>query len=849
MTPTPPSATASSGGQSFDEQFRVVRRRNRVPLSCYPCRTRKLKCNRGAPSCDNCTRRGDAQSCVYATPSNRRKNRNNAEANASPDDMQNRIDRLEGLVLSLMHGGGNIDPPTVAAASEATSSRTAPVTTPPSAGSTSSARLDRDDDGEMRDDGEESDIDVDSNLAESLGVLKVDTDQGKSTYIGQEHWHTLLADVTEVKNFYASHKKDLEDGYRRVMSSKPPTAKNSPVFLLSAPQASEMELRAELPPKAAITTLVSRYFNSLDTAASIVHGPAFQQQLRAHWQNPSSSPIMWIGMLYSMLCLAMLSYHKVGDEPPEWRGRSLDLAANYRLRTVQCLVAADYTKPVEYTVETMLLYLFGEYSSRWDADLGLWLITSVITRIAFRMGYHRDPEWFQSISPFKGEMRRRTWSMLRMADILFSYQVSLPNMIYEHHTDTKLPSNIFDEEFGVNSKSLPPSRPNTEPTPIAYMIAKSRLSIQFGNILQAVTRVGKGVPYDEILQHDRKLREIIDDLPPHLKIQPLDGSHDPVTLIIARYNLDLLCQKVTCMLHRKHMKKARQNPRYAYSRRRAIEASLAMLNHLKSIYRECQPTGRFRTMKWFISATSGDTLLPTMLVMMDLHHGHTASGVGNPTDSQDTRFWTPEQRQVMIKTLEDVRDIWSSMSQDSVEAFKASNILRIMLEKIKNPDPPRQETEKLPSLVENELGVPATSGVPFEQPAAMTLDMLSEGLTPNGTFYSPSGTTFPGLDLNLEMGFSTMPDLQPNMDAIYNSASPFSMFTGLRNNANSAADDSFDWDALDNLAQVATWPDQAFGFFVGSPEQQSQRASQQASQHASRPNGPYSFMNTNAPNP
>lgn len=41
MTPTPPSTNSSTGGRSPEEQFRVVRKRNRVPLSCYPCRTRK----------------------------------------------------------------------------------------------------------------------------------------------------------------------------------------------------------------------------------------------------------------------------------------------------------------------------------------------------------------------------------------------------------------------------------------------------------------------------------------------------------------------------------------------------------------------------------------------------------------------------------------------------------------------------------------------------------------------------------------------------------------------------------------------------------------------------------------
>ncbi|KAI1116793.1 hypothetical protein F5Y14DRAFT_33703 [Nemania sp. NC0429] len=859
MTPTPPSAATSSSGHSPEEQFRVVRRRNRVPLSCYPCRTRKLKCNRGAPSCENCVKRGDTQACVYATPSNRRKSQNSAKGNASPDDMQNRIDRLEGLVLSLMHGGANIDPSTAAAAAEATSSRGAPVVALSNADSSPPALPDRDDDGEMKDEDDEGSSDVDENLAESLGVLKVDVDQGKSMYMGQEHWHTLLADVAEVKNFYALHKKDLENRYHRVRSSKPQTAQSSPIFLLSAPPATEVELRAELPAKTAITTLVSRYFNSLDTAASIIHGPTFQQQLRAHWQDPSKSSIMWIGLLYSMLCLAMLSYHKVGDEPLEWRGRSLDLAAEYRLRTVQCLVEADYTKPVEYTVETMILHLFGEYSSRWDADLSLWLITGIITRIAYRMGYHRDAEWFPSISPFKGEMRRRTWALLRMADIMFSYQVrlwnavfiatagelitfqvSLPTMIYEHDTDTKLPHNIFDEEFGMNTKVLPSSRPVTEPTPIAYMIGKSRLSFQFGNILQTVTRVGKHVPYDEIREHDRKLREIMSELPPHLKLQPLDGSHDPVTLIIARYSLDLLFQKVMCMLHRKHMNRARQNPRYEYSRREAIKASLESLGHLRSIHRECQPNGRLRTMKWFVASTSRDALLPTMLVVLELRHDHTVNATNGRHGSRAACFWTPEERCEMLKTLEDIRDIWSSLSQESVEAFKAWNILRVILEKIKDPEPPPSDTGEIPNQTESQFGNFGSIDMQPGHTAAMTLGMLSGGMTPNGSFQSPGGTAYPNLDLGMNMGLPMIPEFQQDTGPVNNAASPFSMFTNLGNGSNIPLDQNFDWDVLDNYAQTANWSsDQAFGFFTGNPEQQSQQES--------TPEESFPFMNTSTP--
>ncbi|KAK9797567.1 putative Fungal-specific transcription factor domain-containing protein [Seiridium cardinale] len=835
MTPTPPSAATSSSGHSPEEQFRVVRRRNRVPLSCLPCRTRKLKCNRASPSCDNCTKRGDTQSCVYANPSTRRKNTNAGAANATPDDMQNRIDRLEGLVLSLMHGGANVDASAVTAAAATTSSSgdaRASIT------DTSSAKNEMDE-NLMRDD-PEGDSDVEDNLANSLGVLKVDTDKGKSMYIGQEHWHTLLADISEVKNFFASHKKDLERSYERVMSSKPATARDSPIFLLAAPPSSETELRAELPSKSAITTLVSRYFNSLDTAVSIIHGPTFQQQLRSHWQDPAKSPIMWVGLVYSMLCLAMLSYHKVGDEPPEWKGRSLELAAEFRLRTVQCLVVADYTKPVEYTVETMILYLFGEWSSRWDADLGLWLITSLITRIAMRMGYHRDSEWFPSITPFQGEMRRRTWALVRMCDIMFSFQVSLPTMIYDHDTDTKLPHNIFDEEFGPGTKVLPPARPLTEPTPMGYMIAKTSLSVEFSSILQTISRVGRQANYDDILSHDKRLQEILDELPPHLKMHPLEGSHDPVTLLMARFNINILYQKIRCMLHRKHMIRARQNPRYAHSRRSAVEASLETLTHLRTINRECQPSGRLRTMKWYVQSTSKDTLLPTMLIALDLHHDNLATATAQRQDSQATYFWTPEQRAEMMSALENVRDIWKSLTQDSVEAYKAANILDILLEKIKNPNPSPLSMNVDPTKQENLFGNFGSTDLQPEHSAAMTLGMMSTGLTPN--YQSPGGTNYPPLDLgvrDMPTGFTPNFFQNESISGPNNAASPFSMFNNLGASGDMALDQNFDWAAFENYTQNVNFGEQtSFGYFPDGQQQSPQGTSTDSS---------FSFMNMNTP--
>jgi hypothetical protein len=104
--------------------------------------------------------------------------------------MQNRIDRLEGLVLSLMTNGAQSAGPAAAAAAISRSQSDSTGT-----GSASFPHdLDRDDDDMIKEE-EEEESDVEG-VTNSLGVLKVDADAGKSLYLGDSHWHLVLADVS-----------------------------------------------------------------------------------------------------------------------------------------------------------------------------------------------------------------------------------------------------------------------------------------------------------------------------------------------------------------------------------------------------------------------------------------------------------------------------------------------------------------------------------------------------------------------------------------------------------------------------------------------------------------------------
>src|SRR6266516_577504 len=226
-----------------------------------------------------------------------------------------------------------------------------------------------------------------------------------------------------------------------------------------------------------------------DKLLDVIHQPTFQREYEAHWSNPSETPPMWLGLLYAMLCLSMQSYYRAGDEPLEYRGQTKEMASVYCERTTQCLVLADFTRPAKHTLETLVLYLQAEYSRTKDAEVGVWILVGMIVRIAMRMGYHRDPKPYPSITAFQGEMRRRVWTFIRCSDLLFSFHLGLPTLIRMDYCDTGLPRNIYDDELREDMAELPPSRPTNEPTPISYMITKARFTFAFGNIVEFTNKV------------------------------------------------------------------------------------------------------------------------------------------------------------------------------------------------------------------------------------------------------------------------------------------------------------------------------------------------------------------------
>jgi hypothetical protein len=377
-----------------------------------------------------------------------------------------------------------------------------------------------------------------------------------------------------------------------------------------------------------------------------------------------------------MLTLSVSHYHR-SEEPLPVDMVNPSTAWNvFRKRAAQGLVQANYLAPGRYKVEALFFYSLSEFYRSQDAQIGVSYLFGTLIRLAMRMGYHRDPSHYPSISTFDGEMRRRLWELICQLDILISFQVGLPRTIQPWQYDTELPSNLHDTDFDANSAQLPPSRPSTEWTACGYTRGKSRLMKCFGQITNlAYSR--EQVSYEEVLAIDRRLEEARDLLPICLKYQPINQCFSETTeLIMKRYTLELLYQKARVVMHRRYM--AETNSKYAYSRQTCLNAARETLRHHSDVYQESLPGGQLYAERFFMNSLQNtDFMLSAMILCLELSR----------ENERDTARMEPQECDDILRLLETTYQIFKEGRRRSIDTQRGYNALRIMLGRVRGNSP------------------------------------------------------------------------------------------------------------------------------------------------------------------
>ncbi|SPO01808.1 uncharacterized protein DNG_04481 [Cephalotrichum gorgonifer] len=632
-----------------------VAKRNRRPVSCHTCRARKLKCDRKQP-CRSCIDRGNGETCAF-----------DASCAVKPrQEIELRLQQLEQTVREI---------PTNTTLLDVT--RTSTSNSTPSRGGATA-----------------SDFDV-SPAASTVAPLA-----GTATaYCGATHWVASLDHIYEVRHALHSEKSP---------EMTPPTSQTPQSVLCSA----SLLQTGRAPPSHAITIeevtrsfpsrddtdkLLSIYFRSKFTAVPFIHVNQFQREYAAFWADPASTSFLWISILFSIIHIASIIAKFKGYE--HMMSLPLRDPSFYIEKAEQCLVAGQYLLDGEYAVEALLIHAMGRNTASKDTNHVLWTVFGLVTRLAQRAGYHRDPNYLpRHISPFKAEMRRRVWFYVQAYDVLLSFQQGMPTTIHEAATDTDHPGNYEDDDFDEETLEMPPPRPLTDATPMLYCCNKSKLCRLLRKVVHHALSTQRPL-YSNTLVLNEEIQQWKKDLPPCLRVRPIRTTSfsDNNYTIMHRTMLELAYRKTLCVLHRPYLTYGKDNREYDVSRAICVESALRMLDLHAEFDREIKPGGRlYEDQHMESSLALHDFMTAAMVICLDLNESR-----GDPLD-----------REKKLDVLRAARDIWDTRAETSRDARRASIVLSAMLQRLTRQTPPATPARELPVEAPDQSGCEADKGSP-----------------------------------------------------------------------------------------------------------------------------------------
>ncbi|KAI8245895.1 Trichosetin biosynthesis cluster transcription factor TF23 [Colletotrichum sp. SAR 10_96] len=405
---------------------------------------------------------------------------------------------------------------------------------------------------------------------------------------------------------------------------------------------------------------------------SLRTGAADHSYYEAFWDDPCNASIMWIGLLYSMICLALIASDTNSQGlSKEMTRYDLDIEV-YREKVVQCLIMGEYTNGGSHTLETFMNYVYIEFRIHEDAEKDVWFLLGIEVNLAKRMGYHRDPKHFPGITPLEGEMRRRVWATVLLGDSLISGQMGMPRMITSDEFDTEEPRNLNDSDIEGDIFELPPPRPETEHTTALGIIARRRILIALGAVSDLTSSL-KLSGYAEYMRVDKILNDAKASVPPPLQPKSMASSvTDSPQTIMARLFLSHIYYKGQIMLHRRFLfaeSTSHDLDTFTYSRKACINAALETLRIQQILDEETRPGGQLHIMHWRVGSLMNHHFLTATMVLCSVVHRQRMVG----------------QDEEIMEALRNSRAIWMRKGQHSREAKKAAQAVGIVLARAGGP--------------------------------------------------------------------------------------------------------------------------------------------------------------------
>ena len=293
------------------------------------------------------------------------------------------------------------------------------------------------------------------------GFGRLSVHDGKCRYVSNQLWARMGEEVAEMRSFLDAPSSDDEEEL-----DSPSTAQQGSdqsfyfqdsvdqgvLFAHSHPTAS---LAALGPSTSQACILWDAYKGNVDPLVKILHRPSVERIFLKASGVPSNASKAEAALLFSIYLAALVSLEPAQCEALFNTSKSY-LTSHYRILTEKALAKASFlTSSNLLVLQAFVMYLV---CLRQQDDMRLTCtLTGLATNIARGMGLHRDGTHF-SIDPFEAEMRRRVWWNLLVLETRSSEDSGIESSFSDQGFDTKLPTNLNDEDLFPDMTEKPKER-------------------------------------------------------------------------------------------------------------------------------------------------------------------------------------------------------------------------------------------------------------------------------------------------------------------------------------------------------------------------------------------------------
>ncbi|KAJ8117971.1 hypothetical protein OPT61_g955 [Boeremia exigua] len=546
------SAEPESGDNSptHDDTLEKRASKKRKVLSCYACRSRKMKCDRVYPVCGRCQKTGRADQCSYDP-------RLLEAAQLQPGQPL-----TTNNPMAVMHDSGfNED----YAKDEPSETLNWKLRTQERRIEVLERKLtvtcEDDNPSQLRDK-----ITKEPKIAEEMAFRGKGF---KTQFHGTTSVMTIISQYRDlqaftrqtlaVDNSMSRVKKDFKAFRdRRKVLSKEKIART---------YGTDEEVFALLPPKHELDIQVALYFRTWETTYRILHEPTFWQEYNSFWERRDDKQGGFATILVLIVATTKCSTVKddvfIGDSTSD-RDAASDL-----IETCQMWLNRQPRKRLTlayFQLQCLTLLAKRVNCVKLKQD---WLTAGDVVRLALASGLHRDPSLLSTgqISEYEKEMRKRLWYTIAELEIQSSLDCGLQSSLTGLFFDTSAPSNLPDEAFSLATAELPASRPIEYFTSTSYLITALRSLPLRIHLTKLLNDPSSGLQYTDILHYDEQIASALTTVP--------NWSDAHATTPTALLRLQL--QQYLLVLHKPYARHAFSEKRFAYSFTASIDAASSIV--------------------------------------------------------------------------------------------------------------------------------------------------------------------------------------------------------------------------------------------------------------------------------